>query len=64
MHADLAMYEAKEAGGGGWRIFGDATGSEAVGAEAARRVGSGLPSARRQSGLTGTNDVTIAEQIE
>ena len=26
MHADLAMYEAKEAGGGGWRIFGDAAG--------------------------------------
>jgi hypothetical protein len=24
MHADLAMYEAKQAGGGGWRIFGDA----------------------------------------
>jgi len=23
MHADLAMYEAKQAGGGGWRIFGD-----------------------------------------
>jgi diguanylate cyclase (GGDEF)-like protein len=24
MHADLAMYEAKQAGGGGWRIFGRA----------------------------------------
>jgi diguanylate cyclase (GGDEF)-like protein len=24
MHADLAMYEAKQAGGGGWRIFGEA----------------------------------------
>jgi diguanylate cyclase (GGDEF)-like protein len=24
MHADLAMYEAKQAGGGGWRIFRDA----------------------------------------
>ena len=24
IHADLAMYEAKQAGGGGWRIFGDA----------------------------------------
>jgi diguanylate cyclase (GGDEF)-like protein len=22
MHADLAMYEAKQAGGGGWRVFG------------------------------------------
>jgi diguanylate cyclase (GGDEF)-like protein len=24
IHADLAMYEAKQAGGGGWRIYGDA----------------------------------------
>jgi diguanylate cyclase (GGDEF)-like protein len=31
MHADLAMYEAKQAGGGGWRIFGDAAGSEPAG---------------------------------
>ena len=23
MHADLAMYEAKQAGGGGWRVFGN-----------------------------------------
>ncbi|HEY0932826.1 MAG TPA: GGDEF domain-containing protein [Trebonia sp.] len=30
MHADLAMYEAKQAGGGGWRIFGDGDGSDAV----------------------------------
>jgi diguanylate cyclase (GGDEF)-like protein len=28
MHADLAMYEAKQAGGGGWRIFGGGTGAE------------------------------------
>jgi diguanylate cyclase (GGDEF)-like protein len=28
MHADLAMYEAKQAGGGGWRIFGDGDGTE------------------------------------
>ena len=41
--ADLAMYEAKRAGGGGWRIFGDAagngqtgTGPTAVSPEAAR----------------------------
>ena len=32
MHADLAMYEAKQAGGGGWRIFGDAAGTEQAGA--------------------------------
>ena len=31
MHADLAMYEAKQAGGGGWRIFGDAAGTEQPG---------------------------------
>ncbi len=31
MHADLAMYEAKQAGGGGWRIFGDAAGTEQAG---------------------------------
>jgi diguanylate cyclase (GGDEF)-like protein len=28
MQADLAMYEAKQAGGSGWRIFGDAARSE------------------------------------
>ena len=28
MHADLAMYEAKQAGGGTWRIFGDAARAE------------------------------------
>jgi diguanylate cyclase (GGDEF)-like protein len=28
MHADLAMYEAKQAGGGSWRIFGDAARAE------------------------------------
>jgi diguanylate cyclase (GGDEF)-like protein len=33
MHADLAMYEAKQAGGGGWRIFGDAAGAEQAGPE-------------------------------
>jgi diguanylate cyclase (GGDEF)-like protein len=31
MHADLAMYEAKQAGGGGWRIFGDAARAEPAG---------------------------------
>jgi diguanylate cyclase (GGDEF)-like protein len=41
MHADLAMYEAKQAGGGGWRVFGGAgtgqaaTGQAAVSAESA-----------------------------
>jgi diguanylate cyclase (GGDEF)-like protein len=35
MHADLAMYEAKQAGGGGWRIFGDAAGSGQAGTGAA-----------------------------
>ena len=35
MHADLAMYEAKQAGGGGWRIFGDDAGAEQVGTGAA-----------------------------
>jgi diguanylate cyclase (GGDEF)-like protein len=29
MHADLAMYEAKQAGGGCWRIFGDGAGAGA-----------------------------------
>jgi diguanylate cyclase (GGDEF)-like protein len=33
MHADLAMYEAKQAGGGGWRIFGRAAGAEQGGTE-------------------------------
>jgi diguanylate cyclase (GGDEF)-like protein len=36
MHADLAMYEAKEAGGGGWRIFGDAAGTPRPAARHAR----------------------------
>jgi hypothetical protein len=43
MQADLAMYQAKQAGGGRWRIFGDAagngqtgTGPIAVSPEAAR----------------------------
>jgi len=31
IHADLAMYEAKQAGGGGWRIFGDGAGTEEAG---------------------------------
>jgi hypothetical protein len=41
MHADLAMYEAKQAGGAGWRIFGDTStgragaGQAGVSAEAA-----------------------------
>jgi diguanylate cyclase (GGDEF)-like protein len=28
IHADRAMYTAKQAGGGGWRIFGDDAGAE------------------------------------
>jgi diguanylate cyclase (GGDEF)-like protein len=35
MHADLAMYEAKQAGGGGWRVFG--------GGAAARPASTGQP---------------------
>jgi predicted signal transduction protein with EAL and GGDEF domain len=31
VHADLAMYEAKRAGGNCWRIFGDTTGAEPAG---------------------------------
>jgi diguanylate cyclase (GGDEF)-like protein len=38
MHADLAMYEAKQAGGGGWRIFGDAS---------TGRAGTGQPGTRQ-----------------
>jgi diguanylate cyclase (GGDEF)-like protein len=33
MHADLAMYEAKQAGGGGWRIFGEAAETEQAATE-------------------------------
>jgi GGDEF domain-containing protein len=45
MHADLAMYEAKQAGGGGWRIFGDAAGAE--------RAGTGIAAATPEA--TGTH---------
>jgi diguanylate cyclase (GGDEF)-like protein len=31
MHADLAMYEAKQAGGGSWRVFGDDAEAERAG---------------------------------
>ncbi len=31
IHADRAMYAAKQAGGGDWRIFSDAAGAEQVG---------------------------------
>jgi diguanylate cyclase len=31
IHADRAMYSAKQAGGGAWRIFGDAAGAEDTG---------------------------------
>jgi hypothetical protein len=47
MHADLAMYEAKQAGGGGWRIFGDAAGNE--------QTGSGVPSQSNSPEATGTH---------
>ena len=43
MHADLAMYEAKQAGGGGWRIFGDAAGTE----QARTGVAAATPEATR-----------------
>jgi predicted signal transduction protein with EAL and GGDEF domain len=61
MHADLAMYEAKQAGGGGWRIFGSAAGAEAPGPEApgAEAPNNELPpSPRRKPGLSSTSDVT------
>jgi diguanylate cyclase (GGDEF)-like protein len=48
MHADLAMYEAKQAGGSGWRIFGDDAGAEPA--------GSGVPAPRRQPGFPSTSD--------
>jgi predicted signal transduction protein with EAL and GGDEF domain len=35
IHADRAMYAAKQAGGGGWRIYGDAAGAERMGTGAA-----------------------------
>ena len=35
IHADRAMYAAKQAGGGGWSIFGDDTGAEPMDPEAA-----------------------------
>jgi diguanylate cyclase (GGDEF)-like protein len=47
MHADLAMYEAKQAGGGGWRIFGDAAGNE--------QAGSGVPAQSPSPEATGTH---------
>jgi diguanylate cyclase (GGDEF)-like protein len=43
MHADLAMYEAKQAGGGGWRIYGGTGGS--VRAEPERAVAGLAPAA-------------------
>jgi len=61
MHADLAMYEAKQAGGGGWRIFGSAAGAEAPGPEAPgaeRPDNESPPSPRRKPGLSSTSDVT------
>jgi diguanylate cyclase (GGDEF)-like protein len=45
MHADLAMYEAKQAGGGGWRIFRDAN--------AAARTGTGQAAATPAQPATG-----------
>ena len=40
MHADLAMYEAKQAGGAGWRIFGDtSTGRAGAGQAGAGQAG-------------------------
>jgi hypothetical protein len=51
MHADLAMYEAKQAGGGGWRIFGGATGAEPTGTGHATPA-QAPPAADRQSAPT------------
>ena len=42
MHADLAMYEAKEAGGGGWRVFGG-TGTAGTGQASTEQAGPGRP---------------------
>ena len=51
MHADLAMYEAKRAGGGGWRIFEDAAGAEPAGIGHATAA-QAPPAADRQSAAT------------
>ena len=55
----LAMYEAKQAGGGDWRIFGDAaraeqavTGLAGTGLAGTGLAGTGLAAARRRAGLT------------
>jgi diguanylate cyclase (GGDEF)-like protein len=48
MHADLAMYEAKQAGGGGWRIFGEDPEAEAADAE--------VPAPRRRPGPASPSD--------
>jgi diguanylate cyclase (GGDEF)-like protein len=51
MHADLAMYEAKRAGGSCWRIFGGATGAEPAGIGHAAAA-QAPPAADRQSAPT------------
>jgi diguanylate cyclase (GGDEF)-like protein len=51
MHADLAMYQAKRAGGGGWRIFEDAAGAEPAGIGHATAA-QAPPAADRQSAAT------------
>ena len=48
MHADLAMYEAKQAGGGSWRIFGDAARAEQ---QVTPAEGVAISPSRRESGL-------------
>ncbi len=48
MHADLAMYEAKQAGGGTWRIFGDAARAEQ---QITPAGGVAISPRRRESGL-------------
>jgi diguanylate cyclase (GGDEF)-like protein len=40
VHADLAMYEVKQAGGGGWRVFGDPD---------TRQAGNGQPAAAQDT---------------
>ena len=53
IHADRAMYAAKQAGGGGWRIFDDEAGAE--------EIRTRPPPPRRQPGLTSTDDLALGQ---
>jgi diguanylate cyclase (GGDEF)-like protein len=46
MQADLAMYEAKQAGGGRWRVFGDRAGAERANTEPTTTLRTGHRAAR------------------